>query len=84
MQQKDVLEINAIELLPQEEREKYIETVLDTTDEGIIAIDRNGIITTVNQAAKKILKINNGIGHHISKIISPDLPILQTIKTGEG
>lgn len=84
LQQVDVLEVNEVELLPQEEREKYIETVLDATDEGIIAIDKYGKITTINQGAKKILKVDKVIGEHISQVIISDPPILNTIKTGKG
>lgn len=85
LQEKDVIAVQKVELLPQEEREKYIETVLDATEEGIIAVDKHGIITTLNQGAKKVLKVNEGvIGEHISKIIAPELPILETIKTGKS
>ena len=82
-QEKDVIKISQIPLLPQEEKEKYIETVLDATDEGIIATDKYGTVTTINRIAKQILKINNVIGKHISEVIAPKLPILDTIKTGK-
>lgn len=84
--QKDVFDVCPIELLPQEKREKQIKAVLDATGEGIIAIDKNGIITTFNPSAEKILKLDakNAIGKKIANIISPDIPMLKTATTGES
>ena len=84
--QRDVIEVSQVKLLPQEKREKHIRAVLDATGEGIIAIDKNGIITTFNPAAEKILKVSakEAIGKNISDIISPDIPMLQTIVSGES
>ncbi|SJZ76297.1 sigma 54-interacting transcriptional regulator [Garciella nitratireducens] len=84
LEQRDVLEIKEIELLPQEEKEKYMKTVLNATDEGIIAIDKYGKVTIVNQAVQKILKIKEGVGKPISEVIASDFPILDTIKTGKS
>ncbi|NLZ53147.1 MAG: sigma 54-interacting transcriptional regulator [Thermoanaerobacteraceae bacterium] len=84
--QKDVMEVSQVKLLPYEKREKHIKAVLDATGEGIIAIDRNGIITTFNPAAEKILKVSakDALGQNIADIISADIPMLKTIVTGES
>ncbi|MEW6624273.1 MAG: sigma 54-interacting transcriptional regulator [Bacillota bacterium] len=84
--EEDVEEVQLIDFLPQEQREKHIEAVLDATREGIISIDNKGIITTFNSGAEKTLKIKSQevIGKHIADILSPDLPMLKTIKTGES
>lgn len=84
--QKDVIEVSVIKLLPQEKREKHIKAVLDATGEGIIAIDREGIITTFNPAAEKILKVDakDALGKDIADLISSDIPMLKTIVTGES
>jgi transcriptional regulator of aromatic amino acid metabolism len=76
--QKDVIEVSVIKLLPQEKREKHIKAVLDATGEGIIAIDREGIITTFNPAAEKILKVDakDALGKDIADLISSDIPML--------
>ena len=40
-----------------EQRRKYMETVLRHVSAGVVSIDRNGIISTINQAAEKMLGI---------------------------
>lgn len=84
--QRDVIEVSQIELLPQEKREKHIKAVLDATGEGIIAIDRRGIITIFNPSAEKILKVEakDAIGKKVAELISSDIPMLKTIATGES
>ena len=84
--EKDVLDVCPIELLPQEKREKQIRAVLDATSEGIIAIDKNGIVTAFNPSAEKILKVKakNVLGKRIADIVSPEIPMLKTIVTGES
>jgi len=86
LKQKDVIEVSETDLLPQERREKHIRAVLDAAGEGIIAVDGNGIITTFNPAAEKILKIKGekALGKPVADILSPDLPMLKTIVTGES
>lgn len=86
LQEKDVFEIERIKLMPQERKEKEIKAVFDATVEGIIAIDRNGVITEFNPAAEKILKIKaqEAIGKPVAEILAPDLPMLKTLQTGES
>ncbi|KYO68639.1 sigma 54-interacting transcriptional regulator [Thermovenabulum gondwanense] len=84
MKEKDVMEVERIKMMPQEKKEKEIKAVLDATVEGIIAIDKNGIITALNPAAEKILKIKgqDAIGKPVAEILAPDIPMLNTLKTG--
>ncbi len=84
--EEDVLEVKKVELLPHERRERHIKAVLDAAGEGIIAVDDKGIITTFNPAAEKILKIKakDAMGKNIADLISPDIPMLKTIVTGES
>lgn len=51
------LEQNAAEL---GERRKYIETVLQTLSTGVISFDGENQITTINKAAKNILRLEDG------------------------
>lgn len=44
-------EINFIDTLPQEEREDRFRVVLDNISDGVISIDRDGKITTINKVA---------------------------------
>ena len=50
------LEQNADEL---GERRRYIETVLQTLSTGVISFDADNKITTINEAARQILKLEN-------------------------
>jgi two-component system nitrogen regulation sensor histidine kinase NtrY len=43
--------------LSLEQRRKYMETVLRNVSAGVISVDSNGIITTINSAAEKMLQI---------------------------
>src|SRR3989339_477286 len=43
--------------LDLEQRRNYTETILRNVSAGVISIDRNGIITTINRAAEKMLGI---------------------------
>jgi PAS domain S-box-containing protein len=44
----------------EKERAERYRSILDSASEGIIALDRNGIITNINRTAKNLLKINDG------------------------
>lgn len=44
-----------IETLPRERRENRFRVVLDNISDGIISIDRNGKITTMNRVAQRLL-----------------------------
>ncbi len=78
--------IREIELIPHEEKQKYLNTVLDAVTEGILAVDRHGVITTLNPSAEKILKMKReeAIGKNISAFLSAELPIEKTISRGES
>jgi len=44
--------------LALEERRNYIETVLDSLSTGVISLDKNDCVTTINAAAASILKLS--------------------------
>jgi two-component system nitrogen regulation sensor histidine kinase NtrY len=44
--------------LALEERRNYIETVLDSLSTGVISLDQNDCVTTINAAAASILKLS--------------------------
>ncbi|MGD9333101.1 MAG: sigma 54-interacting transcriptional regulator, partial [Desulfobacterales bacterium] len=56
--------------------------IIDAASDGIIAVDENGYITTVNATAAATLKIEREAvkGHHITGII-PHSPIDQVLRT---
>jgi PAS domain S-box-containing protein len=62
---------------------QQIETIMDSAHNGIVAIDKDGIITTFNQAAEKITrrKKSEAIGRHLSEVIIPR-GLLDILKEG--
>ena len=65
------LEENAAEL---RQRRKYIETVLQTLSTGVISFDSENRITTINKAAKNILRSRRGefSGIELNKIVGEE------------
>jgi transcriptional regulator of aroF, aroG, tyrA and aromatic amino acid transport len=51
-----------IKTLPREKRENRFRVVLDNVSDGILSIDRNGNITTINRVAQKLLACKD---HHV-------------------
>jgi len=43
-----------------EQRRRYMEIVLRNVTAGVISVDRDGVITTINTSAEKLLNINTG------------------------
>ncbi|MFW6337517.1 MAG: sigma 54-interacting transcriptional regulator, partial [Alkalispirochaetaceae bacterium] len=62
-----------------------IEIFLNSTQEGIIAVDRNAILTVWNRAAERILRISatEALGRPIQEVI-PITRLPQVIDTGES
>jgi len=76
-------ETRIIHNLPHEKRERGYEVVLDSVSDGIISIDENGVLTTVNQFAKEILGIGNTVnvvGKNINELCFPDTDLQDSIK----
>jgi len=82
----DVYRLREIEVLPHEERERQLKAVLDSVSEGIIAVDKRGMITTLNPVGEQILQVNRerAIGRHLSEVVPADLPMLRILETGQG
>lgn len=62
----------------------YINAILNSAHNGIIAVDKNGCVTIINPAAEKMIgiKARDGIGRHITDII-PTTNLLEVLETGE-
>ena len=58
----------------QEARKQYIETILNAINTGVIALDAQGSITTINPSARDMLAIpgKNVTGRHYKDILSHD------------
>ena len=73
------LEANAAEIT---DRRRYIETVLLSLPTGVISIDSKNRVTTINPAAKSILRLEAGDfgGFELDKIFEPgDRQIVETL-----
>ena len=63
---------------------------MDTTSEGIIALDRNGIITAINQAARQFLGLPELMVHkpftdfdpvgHVREVLDSGSPLLNKLE----
>lgn len=75
-----------VKLMPYEERERQVKAVMDSVDEGIVAVDSLGRINIFNPSAEKILKLDaeEVLGEPVSKVLSPDIPMVESLRTGKG
>ena len=57
-----------------ESRRKYMETVLRNVSAGVVSVDREGIITTINRAAEKMLDIKTGniLSKRYEEVLDPE------------
>jgi two-component system nitrogen regulation sensor histidine kinase NtrY len=69
-----------------EARKQYIESILTNVTTGVITLDAQGVVTTINPTARHMLSLgeNNPIGKSFEEIFSESdySNILQHIKTG--
>ncbi|MFN2415292.1 MAG: ATP-binding protein [Pyrinomonadaceae bacterium] len=80
------LEVNASELreknLALEERRHYIETVLQTVSTGVISLDEENRVTTINAAALAMLRLEQppAPSTPLADVVSPgDLDVLERV-----
>lgn len=78
--------IEEISSMPQEQRRREIQAIVEAVGEGLVAIDARGCITLLNAAAESILnlKARDVLGKDIGAVLRKDVPMLTTLKTGEG
>lgn len=81
-----VNEICNVEVMPSEEREEQLRAVLNSISEGIIAINREQRITTVNPASESIFhrSMPELLGQPIQSVLGPDAPIISCITEGKS
>lgn len=78
-----VIDVQEIDLMPHQVKAEAIKAVLASVGEGILAINREGLVTHYNPAAEKIIRLpyDEVIGRPLNEL-SPGLPLLETLKTG--
>lgn len=60
--------------LELEQRRRYMEIVLSNVTAGVISVDGNGVITTINAPAEKLLNIvrQKVMGRHFREVLRPE------------
>ncbi len=63
---------------------KFSNTLLESTTDGILSVDSNGIITQLNSCGAKILGLNHkdSVGKHVAAVLKKTSMILQTLSSG--
>ncbi|MCK4257719.1 MAG: sigma 54-interacting transcriptional regulator [Halanaerobiales bacterium] len=81
-----VSEICDVEVLPYEEREQQLRTVLNSVSEGIIAVNLDGMIKTINPAAEKIILRSSEelLNKPIQEVLGEKTPISLSLKKGKN
>ena len=81
-----VKQVEQIEVMPHEEKERQIRAVLDSVSDGIIAVDRKGKITVFNPACEKILLITaeQALGRDVAEVVAMDIPMINSLRNGES
>ncbi len=81
-----VYKIDYVEVMPQEEKEQQLRTVLNSISEGIIAINREGLITTLNPASEHIFRrpIDDLLSKPVQEVLGVEVPIMSSLRNGKS
>jgi len=82
---KDFRRIERIETLPHEEKTDRFAIVLDNISDGVLSIDREGLVTTINKVAGKVFKKHppEVVGKPLAGFTHEEYPLLQCLKGKE-
>lgn len=71
--------------MPQEQRRREIQAIVEAVSEGLLAVDAQGRVTLLNAAAEDILSLRaeKVLGEKIASVLGPEVPMLATLKTGQ-
>ncbi len=77
-----VINVRTIRTMPQEKRQKRFQVVLDSTSDGILAVDEDGELAIINRVARKMLDCheNNIIGKNLHELNLSDNRILSCLQ----
>ncbi len=79
---KDFRKIERIETLPHEENANRFSVVLDNISDGVLSIDKEGEITTINKVAKQAIDkpYDQIIGKKLISFNLPEYPLLNCLE----
>ena len=68
------------------EQSKYQNVIVESINEGFITLDREGVVTYINERGARILCIDkkNSVGKHIKDLVPFDPVVMNVFKTGKG
>ncbi len=66
----------------EKEKTKRFEAILNSVSEGMIAIDRNGLINVFNRVAEEILGVRDAVGKRAAELVSR-LGLPEVLDTGK-
>ncbi len=68
------------------EQSKYQNVIVESINEGFITLDREGIVTYINERGARILCIDKhkSIGKHINDLVPFEPVVMKVFKTGKG
>lgn len=80
----NVLSVRFREYMPHEEKERRLQTILNSVSEGIIAIDNEGMLEHMNDMARRIFACPPVMPDdlHAGSLFPPGSPIFETLKSG--
>lgn len=80
-----IIGVRFCDQMPYEEREHKLGTILNSVSEGIIAVDRKGNITHINDVACKIFYCysQDVVGLCVNELLSANSSIIDTLRTGK-
>ena len=78
----DLLERRRIDILPHEERENRFQVVLDNISDGVVSIDKDGRVTTINRMALRALnrQAQGVLGNDVRSLNLPDHTIIDCLE----
>jgi len=71
--------------MPYEEREDTLKTILNSVNEGILAVDKDGKITHINEVSRKLLQCRptQVIGQGVEELLGTNHLMFETLKSGK-
>ncbi|KKM09139.1 hypothetical protein SY88_20470 [Clostridiales bacterium PH28_bin88] len=78
----DVIDVLDTGLMPYEEREQQLKAILQSVNEGIVAVDTKGAIMHVNEVIENMI-FEKGLGQNIYKFVDRDSPIWECLQSGK-
>ncbi|HML34498.1 MULTISPECIES: sigma-54-dependent Fis family transcriptional regulator [Sporomusa] len=72
--------------MPYQEKEIELRTILNSVSEGVLAINKKGIVSHINEVACTILgcKLEEAIGLPVEELVGESPPILETLHFGDA